>query len=132
MQVLIYKCNDYIITIKTSDIVAAWNRFNSRVPESSRTYCTYASTHEADDLQLLKVADDGKTTAMENIGGGKEWEGQPPVLFETEIYHFFISSSALATVWGMVLRKGFASILNSVTRGTPNCSATSWYLRRST
>ena len=90
MQVLLYKCPDYTITIKTSDIVAAWNRFNSRVPESSRTYCTYASTHEADDLQLLKVADDGKTTAMENIGGGKEWDGQPPVLFETEIYHFFI------------------------------------------
>ena len=65
MQVLLYKCPDYTITIKTSDIVAAWNRFNSRVPESSRTYCTYASTHEADDLQLLKVADDSKITAME-------------------------------------------------------------------
>lgn len=90
MQVLFYKCPDYTITIKTSDVVAAWNRFNSRVPESSRTYCTYASTHKADDLQLLKVADDGKTIVVESLGGGREWNGQPPVLFETEIYHFFI------------------------------------------
>lgn len=90
MQVLFYKCPDYTITIKTSDIVAAWNRFNSRVPESSRTYCKYASTHKADDMQLLKVADDGKTIVVESLGGGKEWNGQPPVLFETEIYHFFI------------------------------------------
>lgn len=90
MQVLLFKCPDYTITIKTSDIVVAWNRFNSRVPESLRTYCTYVSTHRADDLQLLKIADDGKTIAVESLGGGKEWEGQPPVLFETEIYHFFI------------------------------------------
>lgn len=72
MQVLFYKCSDYTITIKTSDIVAAWNRFNSRVSESSRTYCTYDSTHKANDLHLLKIADDSKTTAMESLGGGKE------------------------------------------------------------
>jgi len=89
MNVLLYKCNDYTITIKTSDIVGPWKRFHSRVPDTSRTYCDYTSTHEADEFWLRNIDKDGHTELIQ-IDGDKEWLEQPPVMFETETYHFFI------------------------------------------
>ena len=89
MEVLVYKCDDYTITIKTSDIVVPWKRFDSRVPEVSRTYCDYSSTHEIGTLWLRKI-DKDESSELVPLEEGREWLSQPPVMFETETYHFFI------------------------------------------
>lgn len=89
MEILIYKCDDYTITIKTSDIVGPWKRFNSRVPDTSRTYCSYSSSHDSGELSLMKI-NEANQPQMEVVEGDKEWPDQPPVMFETELYHFFI------------------------------------------
>ncbi len=88
MEVLVLKCSDYDVTIKTRDIVAPWNRFCNRVSEAC-TYCEYSATHEESELNLRHVLPDNSTTFLSH-GIGQGWRGLPPVMFETEIYHFFI------------------------------------------
>ena len=88
MEVLVLKCDDYNVTIKTRDIISPWRRFGNRVPEAA-TYCDYSTTHDETELHLLQVHQDGKTELLLR-GVGKEWVGLPPVMFETEVYHFFI------------------------------------------
>lgn len=88
-MVLIYTCDDYTITIKTSDIVSPWKRFYSRVPQTARTYCNYTATHDDGKLQLLKFDEEGNSVLTE-VPGNNVWENQPPVMFETETYHFFV------------------------------------------
>jgi len=88
MEVLVYKCDDYNVTIKTRDIVSPWKRFCNRVSEAN-TYCEYSTTHDDTELELRHVLPDGQTRLVPH-GAGKEWEGLPPVMFETEVYHFFV------------------------------------------
>lgn len=88
MEVLVLKCDDYNVTIKTRDIISPWRRFGNRVPEAA-TYCDYSTTHDETELHLLQVYHDGKTELLPR-GIDKEWVSLPPVLFETEVYHFFI------------------------------------------
>lgn len=88
MEVLVYKCDDYNVTIKTRDIVSPWKRFCNRVSEAN-TYCEYSTTHDDTELELRHVLPDGQTRFVPH-GAGKEWEGLPPVMFETEVYHFFV------------------------------------------
>ena len=97
MEVLVIQCNDYDVTIKTRDIVAPWKRFSNRVSEAD-TYCEYSTTHEESELKLRHVFPDNSTTFLSH-GIGQEWQGLPPIMFETEVYHFFIEfhSSLLGT-----------------------------------
>ena len=88
MEVLVLKCNDYRVTVKTRDIISPWKRFRNRVSEAG-TYCDYSTTHSDTELEVRHVDDDG-STAMQLHGKGNEWYGLPPVMFETEVYHFFI------------------------------------------
>lgn len=88
MEVLVFKCDDYNVTIKTRDIVSPWKRFCNRVSEAD-TYCEYSTTHDDTELELRHVLPDGQTRLVPH-GAGKEWEGLPPVMFETEVYHFFV------------------------------------------
>ncbi len=83
MEVLVYKCDDYNVTVKTRDVVSPWKRFCNRVSEAA-TYCDYATTHDNSELWLF----DGNGLKYE--GEGKEWQELPPVMFETETYHFFV------------------------------------------
>ena len=88
MEVLVIKCDDYNVTIKTRDIISPWKRFRNRVSEAG-TYCDYSTTRDDTELQLLKIGNDG-TARLEPCGRGKEWLNLPPVMFETEVYHFFV------------------------------------------
>ena len=88
MEILVIKCDDYNVTIKTRDITSPWKRFHNRVSEAG-TYCDYSTTHDDSELTLLKIGNDG-TARLKTCGRGREWQNLPPVMFETEVYHFFV------------------------------------------
>lgn len=46
MDVAVFDCDDYQLTISTATIDYAWQRFSRRVKDEARTYCTYKSSRE--------------------------------------------------------------------------------------
>lgn len=91
MDVLVFECSDYKITISTPTIEYAWNRFVRRVKDAAQTYCAYTSTREGmlklyqpDDAVKRLVAQNDETVEL------KEWPQLWPVLFETCKYQFAV------------------------------------------
>lgn len=85
MDVLVFECTDYKITISTASIEYAWGRFERRVRDAALTYCDYASSREG-TLRLCRPAANG----MENLAKMSAWEKRWPVLFETCKYQFAV------------------------------------------
>ena len=91
MDVLVFECSDYKITISTPTIEYAWNRFVRRVKDAAQTYCAYTSTREGmlklyqpDEAVKRLVAQNDETVEL------KEWPQLWPVLFETCKYQFAV------------------------------------------
>lgn len=91
MDVLVFECSDYKITISTPTIEYAWNRFVRRVKDAAQTYCAYLSTREG-TLKLYQPDDAMKRLVPQNDEAVelKEWPQLWPVLFETCKYQFAV------------------------------------------
>lgn len=89
MDVLIFECQEYKLTISTATIENAWERFERRVKDASLTYCDYLSS-SAGKLSLLhQYAKEYAPTPVSDEDS-TEWKQQPPVLFETCEYQFAV------------------------------------------
>lgn len=91
MDVLVFACEDYKITISTATIEYAWDRFERRVGAEACTYCNYASSREG-TLWLRNQYDDKKELVPQNDEEVSlvEWLQLWPVLFETCKYQFAV------------------------------------------
>jgi len=91
MDVLVFECSDYKITISTPTIEYAWNRFVRRVKDAAQTYCAYISTREG-TLKLYQPDEAFKRLVAQNDEAVelKEWPQLWPVLFETCKYQFAV------------------------------------------
>lgn len=97
MDVLYFKsdCGNIEITAATAaDMAADWRRFRSRVYENASTYCDYRSTLSG----LLKLAS-APDFSLSDIGveSATEWNGLPPVFYETATYNVSIHLKDLAS-----------------------------------
>lgn len=90
MEVLKFICPDkFVVTISTATIKEEWIRFEKRVPESAYSYCDY-KTSQPGILSLLNIVDGEEKFIVVDSSSRKEWQQQPPVLFETCEYQFAI------------------------------------------
>ena len=97
MDVLYFKsdCGNIEITAATAaDMSADWRRFRSRVKGKASTYCDYRSTLSG----MLKLAS-APDFSLSDIGEGSatEWDGQPPVFYETATYNVSIHLKNIAS-----------------------------------
>lgn len=90
MDVLIFDCEAYTLTISTASIDAAWTRFERRVNEEAMSYCDYRSSCEG-LLSLNKRQGEKKGMERQNEEPCKEWKGLWPVMFETCEYQFAVA-----------------------------------------
>ena len=96
MDVLRYECPhesgdyDYRLTVSTATIEYAWERFERRVKDRSRSYCEYRSLREG-TLSLLCPWELEKGVQKQNPDVLQtEWWEKHPVLFETCEYQFAV------------------------------------------
>ncbi len=86
MEVLRFETKDYTISVKTADIISSWTKFKRRVLDEADVYCSYVS-NRAGKLSLYYVASN-KLAEVSSVD--RYWDMQPPVLFETCVYQFFV------------------------------------------
>lgn len=88
MDVLVFECDDYKITISTPTIEYAWDRFRRRVKDAAQTYCDYTSSKEGFLTLFLPhyCQDNGMVQQQDDTIWTHLW----PVLFETCEYQFAI------------------------------------------
>ena len=96
MDVLIFECADYKITVSAASIEYAWDRFERRVKDDAQTYCDYASNKNG-TLYLCNQKGDGKSLLpLNDIEVERsEWKQLWPVLFETCEYQFAVEFNDL-------------------------------------
>ncbi len=88
MEVLSFTTENVTITANTAaDMANCWRRFRSRVGKHADTYCDYHSTLRG-SLKLAKAPD----FTLSNVGepDSCDWNGLPPVFYETAIYNVSI------------------------------------------
>lgn len=96
MDVAIFECDKYTLTISTTSIDYAWQRFSRRVKDAALTYCDYISS-QSGQLLLCHPYEENTDTlyALNPEIPQKEWKEQHPVLFETCKYQFAIEFKEL-------------------------------------
>ncbi len=91
MDVLVFTCDDYKITISTATIEYAWDRFERRVKAAAQTYCDYSSSQGGTLWLYQQFADKKDLVALNDEAVKlKEWPQLWPVLFETCKYQFAV------------------------------------------
>lgn len=91
MDVLVFECSDYKITISTGSIDYAWDRFERRVKDAALTYCDYRSSREGTLFLRQQIGDDKVLVAQnEETMVVTEWLQKWPVLFETCKFQFAV------------------------------------------
>lgn len=91
MDVAVFECEDYTLTVSTASIDYAWQRFSRRVKDDALTYCDYLSSREGWLKLCLPFAEDNYELQPVNPEvPQKEWREKHPVLFETCKYQFAI------------------------------------------
>lgn len=91
MDVLVFECADYKITVSTATIDYAWDRFVRRVKNAAQTYCDYMSSCEGTLYLRMPEAEHPELLAQnENFGKQMQWKQLWPVLFETCKYQFAV------------------------------------------
>lgn len=99
MDVLVFDCDDYKLSISTSSIDYAWTRFSHRVDEkNAQAYCDYTSSRLG-VLSLYFPFDkkDGLRSLSVDVAHD-QWVAKHPVLFETCEYQFAIEFRNLSNV----------------------------------
>lgn len=95
MDVLRFECPDYRLTVSTTTIEYAWERFERRVKANAFSYCGYRSNREG-TLSLVdpkELEKDIKELYYEDKQ--TEWNELHPVLFETCEYQFAVEFNHL-------------------------------------
>ena len=90
MDVLSFVSEDGSIAVNAgtaADMANCWRRFRSRVGENASTYCDYRSTLRG--TLTLAMPPDNTLLPVGEVGGS-EWNGQPPVFYETATYNVSI------------------------------------------
>ena len=93
MKVLSFKSNGVEITANTAaDMAKCWRRFSARVSKDAYSYCDYHSTLPG-SLELATPP----TFNLRPIGksDAQEWNGEPPVFYETVTYNLSIYLSGV-------------------------------------
>lgn len=90
MDVLVFECNDYKLTISTSSIEYAWERFARRVKDAAQTYCDYRSSNEGKLSLYFPFGEKQEIMPVSNDAVCTEWKELHPVLFETCEYQFAV------------------------------------------
>ncbi|MCQ2191419.1 MAG: restriction endonuclease-like protein [Paludibacteraceae bacterium] len=85
MDVLIFVCDEYKLTVSTPDVSYSWERFFRRVGNEAFSYCDYDSTDEG-KLSIFKP--DTKKFIDLNEVPQTHWSSLWPVLFETCEFQF--------------------------------------------
>lgn len=101
MDVAVFKCEEYTLTISTASIDYAWQRFSRRVKDAALSYCDYLSSQEG-ELLLCHPYDEDKYSlhTLNPEVAQKEWKEKHPVLFETCKYQFAIEFNKLESPIG--------------------------------
>ena len=96
MDVAVFDCDDYTLTISTASIDYAWQRFARRVKDEALTYCDYFSSREG-KLSLCHPFDEDtcQLHVLNPEVPQTEWKEKHPVLFETCQYQFAIEFKQL-------------------------------------
>lgn len=96
MDVAVFDCDDYTLTISTASIDYAWQRFARRVKDGALTYCDYISSREG-TLSLCHPFDEDtyQLHVLNPEVPQTEWKEKHPVLFETCQYQFAIEFKQL-------------------------------------
>lgn len=91
MDVLVFDCPDYRLTVSTATIELAWKKFERRVKAAALTYCDYKSSKEG-TLYLCDLKNENIILAPQNevVVKRHEWPQLWPVLFETCEYQFAV------------------------------------------
>lgn len=90
MDVLVFECPDYRLTVSTATIEYAWERFERRVKSDALSYCDYRASREG-TLSLVDPKELTKGVQELNPEVGQtEWKEHHPVLFETCEYQFAV------------------------------------------
>lgn len=90
MDVLAFECEDYKLTISTSDIDYAWTRFTRRVEDKAQTYCDYSSSRLGVLSLYFPFGDKEGLRSLSVDVAHDKWTAKHPVLFETCEYQFAI------------------------------------------
>lgn len=96
MDVAVFDCDDYTLTISTASIDNAWQRFSRRVKDDALTYCDYFSSRNG-KLSLYCPFDENsyEPLPLNPEVPQTEWKEKHPVLFETCKYQFAIEFKKL-------------------------------------
>lgn len=96
MDVLVFDCSDYKLSVSTANNDYAWDRFERRVKDSALSYCDYMSSREG-FLYLRDYKNHMRPLAEQNDGCSSrlEWPMLWPVLFETCEYQFAVEFKEL-------------------------------------
>ena len=90
MDVLKFESKDYRLTISTSSIEYAWERFERRVKDAAQTYCDYKSSCEGELFLYVPYNKNCKMQSLNCESKREEWPLQHPVVFETCKYQFAV------------------------------------------
>lgn len=95
MDVAVFTCEEYRLTVSTASIIDAWDRFKCRVDSRAMTYCDYKSSRDG-ELQLYCINErKSGLVPFAPSDGANEWHGKQPVLFETCEYQFAVEFGKL-------------------------------------
>lgn len=90
MDVAVFDCKDYLLTISTATIDYAWQRFSRRVPDMAKKYCAYQSSRDGKLSLYFPFEDQPKMTCLNPEVERREWPFVHPVIFETNEYQFAV------------------------------------------
>lgn len=90
MDVAVFECDDYQLTISTATIDYAWQRFSRRVKDEAKTYCTYKSSREGKLSLYYPYGDHWGMSIINSEVNRNIWAQLHPVIFETSEYQFAV------------------------------------------